>query len=388
MRLVYVCNEFPPMPHGGIGTFVHSIAHAMTAAGHAVTVVGLGDHSSERDDDGVRVVTLRRARLPRVSRLLDRIALYRWLRREAAAARVDVVEVPDYEGLLPFPFKAAAVVVRLHLSDTAIARDLGRRPKTAIYLAEYLTLRLHRRWISMSDFALQCTVATFGIKPRATATIPYPMPPPPVDQTVPADLPGNFVLFAGSVETRKGIYVLAQAARTFLARFPDVHLVYLGALIEEDGVRPDGRIRAIVGPELSKRVQIRGRATRDTVIACMAKARVFAFPSRLETLGLVVGEAMLAGVPVITSTNGPFPEYVRSEVSGLLVQHDDHAALSTAICRLLESPALAARLAAAARQVVAERFSLPACVKSSEAFYRSAIAPGRTGEGVIAESPS
>ena len=366
-----MCNEYPPAPHGGIGTFVHSMARAMKSSGHSVTVVGFADHHGERDDDGVRVVMLRRARVLRFSRLIDRIRLYRWLRRESA----DVVEVPDYEGMMPFPFRRSAVVVRLHLSDTAIARDAGHRPRTAVYLSEYLTLRLHRRWISMSRYALQLTIATFGIQPAAAATIPYPMPPPPASTTAPPDLPDRFVLFAGSLEGRKGVYVLAQAARSFLARFPDLHLVYLGRIITEDGVPADVRIREIVGPELGARVHCPGRVSRDAVIAAMARAQVFVFPSRLETLGLVVGEAMLAGVPVVASIGGPFAEYLTSEETGLLVQHDDAAAVTAAVCRILESPAFAARLSAAASQVVVAKFSLPACVESSERFYQGTIRP-------------
>jgi glycosyltransferase involved in cell wall biosynthesis len=376
VRLIYVCNEYPPARHGGIGTFVHSIARAMTGHGHRVTVVGLGDREGERDDHGVRVITLRRARVPRLSRLIDRVRLYRWLLREASTAPIDLIEVPDYEGLLPFPFWRSAVVVRLHLSDTAIARDAGHRPAAALHLAEYLTLRLHRHWIAMSRFALQLTIATFGIRPIQSATIAYPMPPSPAAAVVPPDLPdlpGQFVLFAGSLEGRKGVYVLAEAARSFLARFPGLHLVYLGGIVHEDGAGADVRIRRIAGPEFSSRVHCPGRVDRDTVIACMRRARVFVFPSRLETLGLVVGEAMLAGVPVITSASGPFPEYLTSEETGLLVRHDDPAALSAAVCRILESPALAARLSAAAYQVVTAKFNLTSSVASSESFYRGTI---------------
>ena len=58
MKLAYVCMEYPPASHGGIGTFLQTIAHAMSRAGHTVTVVVLGEQDAERNDQGVRVVTL------------------------------------------------------------------------------------------------------------------------------------------------------------------------------------------------------------------------------------------------------------------------------------------------------------------------------------------
>ena len=135
----------------------------------------------------------------------------------------------------------------------------------------------------------------------------------------------------------------------------------------------DVRIRRIVGEELWPRVQCRGRVPRALVLGSMARARVFAFPSRLETMGLVVGEAMLSGVPVVTSACYSFPEYVTDGVTGLLVPRDDPRALSSGICRMLDEPAFAARLAQAAQRHIAERFNLQVCLESSVRFYRTAI---------------
>ena len=373
MKLIFVCNEYPPAPHGGIGTFVHTIVHALQRAGHEVTVVGLGEDDGCRDDNGIRVVTLRRGRLRRVSWLLDRIRLFRWLTREVRALGCDVIEVPDYEGMLPFPFTACPVVVRLHLSSTTIARAAGVRSELGGRLAEYLTHWCHRWWIAVSNHALRLTTDTFTIQPVQAATIYHPIERGDANGAAVPGLPAHFVLFAGYVDERKGAYLLASAARLFLPRYPDLHLVYLGTLSVEDGVPADVRIRRIVGEDLWPRVHCRGRVPRALVLGSMARARVFAFPSRLETMGLVVGEAMLSGVPVVTSACDPFPEYVTDSVTGLLVPCDDPQALSTAICRLLDEPAFAARLAQAAQRHIAERFNLQVCLESSERFYRAAI---------------
>src|SRR5262249_39629939 len=157
-------------------------------------------------------------------------------------------------------------------------------------------------------------------------------------------------LFAGYVCGRKGAYAVAEAARLFLPPYPDLRLVYLGELADEGGVRADRQIREIAGPELSHRILCVGRVKRQTLLTTMRHAKVFVYPSRLETCGLVVGEAMLAGLPVVTSTGNPFPEYLTNEVTGLLVPPDSPAALGSAVRRLIDSPELAQRLSTAAHR--------------------------------------
>ncbi len=40
MKICFICGEYPPGPHGGIGTFVQVLARALVAAGHEVRVLG------------------------------------------------------------------------------------------------------------------------------------------------------------------------------------------------------------------------------------------------------------------------------------------------------------------------------------------------------------
>ena len=58
MKIVFVCNEYPPRPHGGIGTFVHTIARALLQKGHQVTVVGSRAPNSTGEEILAREVTV------------------------------------------------------------------------------------------------------------------------------------------------------------------------------------------------------------------------------------------------------------------------------------------------------------------------------------------
>jgi len=78
---------------------------------------------------------------------------------------------------------------------------------------------------------------------------------------------------------------------------------------------------------------------------------------------------MAAGVPVVATTVGGNPEVVEQGVTGFLVPPRDPAALAQAICRLLDSPELAARFGQAGRKRVTERFSLERMVQETESLY-------------------
>jgi glycosyltransferase involved in cell wall biosynthesis len=77
-----------------------------------------------------------------------------------------------------------------------------------------------------------------------------------------------------------------------------------------------------------------------------------------EGLPVVLIEAMASGVPVVASHLSGIPELVEDGVTGLTVPPGDAEAIAGAIGRLLEDPALRARLAAAGRQRITEEFDL------------------------------
>lgn len=377
MKIVFVCNEYPPRPHGGLGTFVQTVARGLSGRGHEVTVVGLGEADDDCTSEGIKVVTLRRSSLRYVGNLLSRVRLRRWIASRVKDGRVDVVEAPDYEGMLPFGVRNCAVVIRLNLSATSIWRQAGRKILKGISFYERRTLIANRNWIAASHYVFELTKAEFGIFPKRSVMIYNPVPPIPSCLPEKPDLPADFVLYASSISKRKGAIALAEAAREFLSSHPNLHLVYVGGGItvaSGGGSIPiEEQIREVVGPELTKRVHFLGHVNRKNVLACMVRAKVFAFPSSLEALGIVVLEAMSCGLPVVCTKYPPGPEMVEDGVNGLLADPMSPRDLSEKITRLLDDPALAAKLAANARRIVAERFSLEKCIRETERFYEECL---------------
>jgi phosphatidylinositol alpha-mannosyltransferase len=94
-----------------------------------------------------------------------------------------------------------------------------------------------------------------------------------------------------------------------------------------------------------------------------------------ESFGVVLIEAMAAGLPVVASDTPGYDEVVRDGVDGLLVPPSDPEALAVAAGRVLDDPELAARLAAAGRDR-ARTFDWSVVVPRIEALYDRALRAG------------
>jgi glycosyltransferase involved in cell wall biosynthesis len=145
---------------------------------------------------------------------------------------------------------------------------------------------------------------------------------------------------------------------------------------------------AIVGdgpqdPVLRELVAARGLGARvrfagqqNDVAPWMRAFDVMALPSTgNEGVPQALMQAMACGIPVVTTPVGAIPEIVRDGETGLLVPAEDSAALATAIARLLGNAALARRLAAAARDLIATKHTSAAMLDAMERILLQAVGP-------------
>ncbi len=100
---------------------------------------------------------------------------------------------------------------------------------------------------------------------------------------------------------------------------------------------------------------------------------VFVLPSLEEPLGIVVVEAMAAGLPIIATRAGGVLDLVQDGETALLVPPGDSAALAAAQIRLAQDPALRARLGQNARHAYAHGPFTPAAIgQATLAVYLAA----------------
>lgn len=135
----------------------------------------------------------------------------------------------------------------------------------------------------------------------------------------------RLVGLVGRVCRQKGIDTFVAAAITTALELPDACFVVIG-----DGEDKDLLIRMtslLNGAGLADRIQFAGY--RDDMADILTALDLLAAPSRWEGFGLMLAEAMAAGVPVIASDVGGMPNVLGG--AGLLVPPDDSDALSRAM---------------------------------------------------------
>jgi len=190
------------------------------------------------------------------------------------------------------------------------------------------------------------------------------------------------VLTVGGIEPRKGSVTLLEA----MADVGEVHLppgtrgravlaVVGGHTFFDYRAYRDGALARL--PELGlvegRDVLLLGTVSEADLGGWYRAADAFAFPSVKEGFGLVVLEALAAGLPVVASDIPVFAEYLEDGESALLVPPGDAAALAGALQKLAGDPELRRRLAAGGQPLV-ERFTWAASARTHREIYAGVMA--------------
>jgi phosphatidylinositol alpha-mannosyltransferase len=188
----------------------------------------------------------------------------------------------------------------------------------------------------------------------------------------PADLggPGRKLLFVGRLDERKGFPVAIDAFERLAADRPDLHLVVVGDGPERDAV---DRLPTL----LRARVTMLGAVPNEELPPIHAACDLYLGPSTGgESFGIVLIEAMAAGLPVVASDTPGYDEVITDEHEGLLVRPRDPVALAAAAARVLDDADLAATLRTAGPER-ARAFDWSTTVGRIEDAYRDALAIGQ-----------
>ena len=237
------------------------------------------------------------------------------------------------------------LVVVLHLQ---LADETGVPAERAAGLdrREREVLRAATAVVATSEWAARRAITHHGLDPRRVRTAPPGTDPAPLAAGTEA---GNRLLCLASVTRRKGHDVLAEA----LANLVDLPwtCVCVGSLRRDPNHAR--RVQAMIDKlGLTHKMILTGPLSDEDVGQTFNRTDLLVLPSRRETFGMVVTEALVRGVPVLTTNVDALPHTLGRDTDrtpGLLVPPDDVPALTEALRRWLTDAELRDRLREAAR---------------------------------------
>jgi phosphatidylinositol alpha-mannosyltransferase len=380
MRIVQVC-PYSWDAHGGVQAHVRHLSASLMRRGHDVLVLAPGD--GERGESHVRVVG-------RPFRVRFNGSIVPLCIDPASAGVVrDALEefAPDivhvHEPLAPSTsmlgvlYSPAPIVATFH---AYIEEDTvpGQLYTAVAPLLRPVWNRLDFR-IAVSDAARRSVGSRMGS--QRCSIVPNGANVEHFAAAAPAELPaGRKLLFVGRLEPRKGFRYAVRAFAELASDFPDVQLVVVG-----DG--PQRTLLRRLEPRTRERVHMRGAVTHAELPTFHAASDIFLAPATgRESFGIVLVEAMAAGLPVVASNLPGYSEVVRPGREALLVPPRNANAIARATASLLDDPRLAARLGQAGR-LRARTFSWHRVAARVERIYEDAVRtkrPARRVSGRVA----
>lgn len=147
---------------------------------------------------------------------------------------------------------------------------------------------------------------------------------------------GNQIIFVGAIRPVKGVDVLLRAVRLLVDSGRDVNLVLVGESFFKDYQREYDRMRELTQKlDLERHVSFVGKRRPPELVHHIQESALLVLPSRAESFGTVLVEALACGTPVVATRCGG-PEDIVNDQVGVLVPPEDPEALAKGIQHVLD----------------------------------------------------
>jgi hypothetical protein len=402
-RKLHVCllsQEYPPAPVHGIGRVVNALAVGLADRGHVVRVLTRGYGGNRVDlEDGVwvhRVVPQNHA-APNDRIVPQHIwdysaSLLDELHRIESMRPIDVVQGPnwDSEGIATVLDGDFTFVVGLYTPLGTVLR-VDPAMRNQVESGEQLIpqlLEIESTVYQMADGYLACGPAIISeieqeygltIPPERTGLVPHGLTDGAGNPSDSKEDGPVRILFVGRLESRKGIDTLLSAVVKLSTTDADFQLRLVGddSLLGPTGstYREEFERRH---PELLGRVLFLGSVHDEQLRQEYETCDILVAPSRFESFGLILLEAMMFGKPVVAGDIGGMREIVDDGRTGYLVSPEDDDALVEIVLQLIRSSRLRADIGAAGRLEFTHRFTVARMAEGVEAFYDGLSQRSRT----------
>lgn len=353
MKIALVTPYDYPYP-GGVTEHIAALDQHFRALGHTTRIIAASSKGEDALDDHVIKVSGAVSSVPfsgSNARITFAPAVYRRVKEILKRERFDIVHV--HEPSVPM----LSLVVLRHSHAVNVGTFHAYREKNMLY---QVAKQLLRRTFNRLDGRIFVSEA---VREYVTHYFPgdYVLIPNGIDCARfcdPALQPiSKFddgrpnILYVGRMDKRKGFRYLLRAFPHIKRAIPDARLIVVGAFKDKEKAPFVRYARALK----LRGVHFIGRVSREELPRYYRTATIFCAPSTgFESFGIILLEAMAAGVPVIASDITGYRSVVTDQTEGLLVPPQDEHAIARAAIALLNAPERRAQMSAAGKRTAAQ----------------------------------
>lgn len=376
MKIIYICNEYPPFPHGGIGVFIKNLSENLVQKAINCTVIGIYDQHEKYKIETVYGVEIRRIKKkkwligklhPVIQLTLERYQLSQEIEKLELLLKPDIIESYDWTGPL-FKKPRAPLVVRLHGSNSAHSVYERRKISKYLYFWEKKNLKFADRIISVSKFMLKSTAYAFKLKifPEIVIYNFIDHSQFYYNNTIFRD--PNKILFVGKFHARKGVFALFKILNYLLPLKQEYFFEFVGNHTEEQ----KRQLLALLKPNLHSRINFINAIPHNQLMEVYNSATLMIMPSKAEAFGLTAIEAMACGCIVAMTNCATGPELITNEVDGILINPEEHEKSAIKLHSILSNCDLVGKIRTAALEK-SKYFGKENIILQNIAFYRSIV---------------
>lgn len=391
MNICFICDEYPPVSHGGIGTVTKSIAEELARQNHKVFVIGLlpvsfGGNTYE-EINGVRIWRIHHGvKIPLLSRKnllykgINKILKTDFVGIEEAWTRhnkqienivkdfnIDVIEFPDFRFGFSYlnrktniwPEISIPKVVKFHGSINYFNFEANTNKSQKEYFYENELYKYASQLVSVSQYTKDKMKSYYNIN-KSIEVIHNGLELVNKEDTKEKE---HFVIFSGSLVPKKGIIPLLKAWNNVCEKDNKVILKIYGKGVKE-------RYLKYINSKNKHQVKFLGHTSKENLLTEYNNSKIAIFPSFAEAFALAPMESMMIGCPTIYSNTTSGSELLVEESALVLINPHNINEISSNILKLLNDDALRKSIGSKGKKLIKEKFNIEVVVsKHLKLFY-------------------
>lgn len=389
LKICYVSKEYPPENFGGIGRYTYDLATTFAKMGHDVHVVTEGKEQDTVDfEDGVWVHRLvSKMFLPFSNCVLGwNFSLlyrnYQELKRIHNESKIDIINGPIWlceTGLCNILMKDIPVIVTLMTTQKIISKIMNSTDDFSQRLIQLENSVLHQhKYIHPISESINNSCKESYAKEAKIYISPLGCRDLKAEYTSKSKEQDKInILCVGRLEERKGTDLLLSSAVKLLHKYQNLQFTFAGKDTQntKSGIsfREEFYNKYCNDASVIDNVKFLGSINEKTLMEAYANSDICCTPSRYESFGIVVLEAMSFGKAIVAANIGGIKSIIKDQETGLLFESENIDALTEKLECLIEDERLRKKLAVNARKDFEENYSLEVVYKNLYNIYLEII---------------